>query len=31
LSRTSGSIVIASFGEGLPRGIQSLLLQYDTR
>src|SRR5436309_499394 len=26
----SGSIVIASFGDGLPRGIQSILLQYDS-
>src|SRR5579872_6474809 len=26
----SGSIVMASFGDGLPRGIQSILLQYDT-
>ena len=26
----SGSIVIASFGDGLPRGMKSILLQYDT-
>src|ERR1019366_8325903 len=26
----SGSIVIASLGDGLPRGIQSILLLYDT-
>src|SRR5262249_43069408 len=26
----SGSIVMASFGDGLPRGIQTILLQYDT-